>query len=86
MSSKRYKLACALIEDSDQPVHQHSLIRVFGGRSVGSQGSNNSSGGKLRLRLDCADAQTDLILRCMHMPTCTLGWILAHTVCALTLS
>ena len=28
VSSKRYKLACASIEDSDQPAHQCSLIRV----------------------------------------------------------
>ena len=32
VSSKRYKLACASAEDSDQPVHPRSLIRVFGGR------------------------------------------------------
>ena len=31
VSSKRYKLACAHIEDSDQPAHPRSLIRVFDG-------------------------------------------------------
>ena len=52
MSSIGYKLACALIEDSDQPAHTRRLIRVFDGRSMGSKGSNVSSGGKLRkLRL-----------------------------------
>ena len=55
MSTKRYKLACAPIKDIDQ--HPHSLIRVFNGRSMGSQGSNISLGRKLRLiRLcKCAD-------------------------------
>ena len=47
--SKNYKLACAHIKDSDQPAQWRRLIRVFNGRSIGSQGSNISSGGKLRL-------------------------------------
>ena len=38
-----YKLAYALIEDSDQPAHQRRLIRVFDGRSMGSRGFNVSS-------------------------------------------
>ena len=42
-------MACVPIEDSDQPVHPCSLIKVFDGRSMGSQGSKVSSGGKLRL-------------------------------------
>ena len=29
--SKRYKLACVPIDDSDQPAHPHSLIRAFDG-------------------------------------------------------
>ena len=49
VSSKRYKLAYGPIEDSDQPAHPCSLIRVFDGCSVDSHGSNVSSGGKLRL-------------------------------------
>ena len=47
--SKGNKLVCAPIKDSDQPVHPHSLIRVIDGHSMGSQGSNASAGGKLRL-------------------------------------
>ena len=78
----RHKLACTSIEDSDQPAHPRSLIRVFDERSMGSQGSNVSSGGKLRLWPDCADARTDFNFRCMHMPTCTLCWVPA---CAKTL-
>ena len=45
VSSNGYKLAFAPIEDSVQPAHPRSLIRVFNGRSMGSQGS---SGVKLR--------------------------------------
>ena len=33
---KTNKMACAPSEDSDQPGHPHSLIRVFAVRSVGS--------------------------------------------------
>ena len=49
VSNKRYKLACVPIEDSDQPLHPCSLIRVFDERSMDSQGSGVSSGEKLRL-------------------------------------
>ena len=58
VSSKRYKLACAHIEDSDQTAQMRSLIRAYDWRSMGSQGSNGSEGGKLRFRLDYVDAQT----------------------------
>ena len=47
VSNKRYKLACAPIEDSDQTAHPPSLIRVCDGPSMDSQGFNASSGGKL---------------------------------------
>ena len=49
VTTKTYKLACAPIEDSDQAAHPRSLIRVFDGRSMGSQGYNVSSDGELRL-------------------------------------
>ena len=42
------KLACALIQDTDQPVHLRSLIRVIDMRSMRSQGSNVPPGAKLR--------------------------------------
>ena len=35
-----YKVAHAPSDDSDQPVHSYSLIRVLTGLSVGTQGSN----------------------------------------------
>ena len=40
---------CIALVSADQPALPRSLIRVFGGRSMDSQGSNFSSGGKLRL-------------------------------------
>ena len=60
--SKRYQLAYAHNENSGQTAHQRSLIRVFDWRSMGSPGSNVSSGGNLRLWSDWADAYTDLSL------------------------
>ena len=56
------------------PTHAHSLIRVFDRPSMGSQGSNVSSGGKVRLWSDCADAWADLNHPCTYMPICNLGW------------
>ena len=37
-SQKTYLRSCALSEDSDQPEHLHSLIRIFPGRVLDSQG------------------------------------------------
>ena len=50
--------------------HPPSLIRVFVGHSLGSQGPNTSSCGQRRLWSDLADAQADLSLRWKHMPYC----------------
>ena len=49
VSCQRYLLPCAPIKDSDQPAQPCSLIRVLNGHTIGSQGSNISSVGKLRL-------------------------------------
>ena len=54
-----YTLASAPIKDSHQTAHRHSLVRVFDGRSMGSQESYVSSGRKLRLWPDCADSQSN---------------------------
>ena len=48
-NSERYNVVCAPVEESDQPALSRSLIRVFDGSSMDSQGSNISSGEKLRL-------------------------------------
>ena len=57
---------CAPSEDSDQPRHPPSLIRVFAVRSVGSSGPKLSSCGQRRLWSDWVDAQADLSLRWAH--------------------
>ena len=79
VSSIRYKLAFVPIEDSDQPLYQHSLIRAFDGHSLGNQGSNIFSGGKLRLQSDNVWMHRLIwIFCCLHMPTCTSYWAPAH--------
>ena len=50
-------------EDSDQPGHLPSLIRVFAVRSMGSWGPMLSSCGQRKLWSDWANAQDDLSLR-----------------------
>ena len=59
VSSERYTLAYAPIEDSDQSVHPHRVIRDFKRRSMGNQRSIRLSGGKtlIRLRVSCADQE-----------------------------
>ena len=56
-------------------------------QSMGSQGSNVSSGGKLRLLSDCVAGKTDFNLGCMHMSsrTCTLCWIPAEMVMTISM-
>ena len=54
-------------EDSDQPAHSRSLIRIFTGRILDSQGCKVSSCGQRRPWSDCADAQADLSLRWAHV-------------------
>ena len=61
---------CAPREDSDQPVHPPSLIRVFSVCSMGSWGPKLSSCIQQRLWSDWVDAQADLGLRLAHMPLC----------------
>ena len=46
----------------DLPLHLCSLM---------GQGFNDSSDGRFRIGSDCVDAQTELNIRCTHMPTCT---------------
>ena len=46
-------------EDTGQPAHPHSLIRVLARRSMGSQGPNDSSYRQLRHRSACTSTQSD---------------------------
>ena len=63
---KTNKMACAPSEDSDQPGHPPSLIRVFAVRFMGSLGPMFSSGGQRSLWSDWAVAQADLSPRWAH--------------------
>ena len=67
---KTNKMTCAPSEDSDQPRHPPSLIRVFAVLSMGSW-PKLSSCGQQRLWSDWADAQADLSLCWAHMPFCS---------------
>ena len=67
-------MACALSEDSDQPRHPPSLIRVFAGGSKDSQGLKASSCGHRRLWSDWADSQADLSLRWAHVILLVLSY------------
>ena len=64
---KTNNMACVPREDSDQPGHMPSLIRVFAVHSVGSWGPKLSSWGQQRLWSDWVDVQADLSRRA-HMP------------------
>ena len=63
-------------EDSDQPGHPPSLIRVFAVHSMGSLGLKVSSCGQRRFWLDWADAQADLSLRWAH--THFVGFVMSR--------
>ena len=67
---KTYKMACAPSEDSDQPGHPPSLIRVFAIRMKKAWVRSYPLSGQRRLWSDWADAQADLSLRWAHTPFC----------------
>ena len=60
------KMACAPIEDSDQPGHPPSLIRVFAVRMKNAEVFSYPLSAQRRLSSDWADAQADLSLRWAH--------------------
>ena len=59
---------CAPSEDSDQPGHPPSLIRVFAVRIKKAWVLSYALSAQRRLWSDWADAQADLSLRWAHMP------------------
>ena len=83
LSSKRYMLACASITDSDQPAHLPILTLVLDGHSMSSQRSNVSSGRKLGLWSDGANAQSDWfkILRTFKLVPYAWYWLKSWSVC-----
>ena len=67
---KTNKMACVPSEDSDQPGHPPSLIRVFAVRMKKPWVLSYPLSAQQRLWSDWADAQTDLVLRWAHRSFC----------------
>ena len=65
-SWQNQQCGCAPSEDSDQPVHPPSLIRVFGVRMKKDWVFSYPLSAQRRLWSDWADAQADLNLRWAH--------------------
>ena len=72
-------------EDSDQPRHPPSLIRVFAVRIKKHWVLNYLLSALQRLWSHWADAQADLSLRWAHMPFCWFCHEVAHISCTLFL-
>ena len=67
---KTNKMTCEPSEDSDQPGHPPSLIRVFAVRMKKHWVLSDPLSAQQRLWSDWADAQADLSLHWMHIPFC----------------
>ena len=67
---------CAPSEDSDQPGHPPSLIRVFAVRMKKAWVLSYPLSAQRRLWSDCADAQADLSLRWAH--THFIGFVMSR--------
>ena len=76
--TNKMAFAFAPSEDSDQPGHPPSLIRVFAVRSIGTWGPNVSSCVQRKLWSDWADAQADLCLRWLQWSFCWFCHVAAH--------
>ena len=64
-STWTYLLTFAPSEESDQPAHSRSLIRIFTGHILDSQGAVFSCR-QWRFRPDCTDVPADLSPRCAY--------------------
>ena len=80
-TNKTKKMACAPSEDSDQPGHPPSLIRVFAVRMKKAWALSYPLRAQRRLWSDWVDAQADLSLRCAHMPFCWFCHWVVHILC-----
>ena len=76
---KTNKKACAPSEDSDQPGHPPSLIRVFAVRMLKTWVLSYPLSAQRRLWSDWADAQADLSLRWAHSHF--VGFVMRWLVC-----
>ena len=72
------KMTCAPSEDSDQPGHLPSLIRVFAVRMKKPWVLSYPESAQWTLWSDWADAQADLSLRWAHMSFCLFCHEAAH--------
>ena len=70
-------LACADIEDSDQPVHLSSMVALWVSRGLAFLWQKTKADQTVRM-------PTDLNLCCMHMPTCTLCLIPVQMISSVT--
>ena len=70
---------CAPSEDSDQPGHPHSLIRVFAVRIKKASVLSYALSAQRRLLSDWVDAQADLSLRWAH--THFVGFVMSRLIC-----
>ena len=82
-TTNKYNRTGAPSEDSDQPAHSRSLIRIVTGRFLDSQEckvlhADNEDW------LDCPDAQADLSLRLAHRPEGTFSAFTAVLLMAYT--
>ena len=78
---KTIKVACAPSEDSDQPGHPPSLIRVFTVRLKKQWALSYPLRAQRRLWSDWADAQADLNLCWAHSSFCWFCHEAAHIYC-----
>ena len=74
-----YKMTCASSEDSDQPVHSPSLIRVFAVRKKIAWALGYHLSAQQTLCSVWADAQSDLSRRWANMSFCWFCRAAAHT-------
>ena len=77
---KTNKMVFVPSEDSDQPGHLLTLIRVFAVHLVGSWGPSVSSCGQRKLWSDWTDAQADLSLRWAQRPFCLFCYEAPYSV------
>ena len=77
-SRQNQQNGCVPSEDSDQPGHLPSLIRVFVVRMKKAWLLSYPLSTQRRLWSDWADAQADLSLRWAHMPFCWFCHEVAH--------
>ena len=75
---KTNKIACALSEDSDQPGHPPSLIRVFAVRMKKPWVLSYLLSAQQRLWSDWADAQAELRIRWAQRSFCWFCREVAH--------